>query len=166
MSLLDMILGQKLILLSLAVSVAPLLAAMSILLVSRLKRQQAHRQRERSRRVLMLQQQQQAAAATSLPNENAVPVQPGQPPVRTDSALLAEQSSEEQLEEQQPQGEVASAVQDILSSVFTEGEDSDRYAALLETIEEIDVSQLATMCSQVGDQLRIGQSPVSEAKEA
>jgi hypothetical protein len=157
MSLFDMILGQKLILLSLAVSIAPLLAAALILLVSRLKRRLAGR--ARSRRVLMAQQQRQAAV--EVPGENVVPPQSGGQSVQPGAAPPVPLSPEEQPSEEQPQVEPASAVQDILSSVFTDGDASEQYAALLQTIEDVDVTQLAAMCSQVGDQLRISRSPAT-----
>jgi type II secretory pathway pseudopilin PulG len=162
MSLFDLILGQKRILLSLAVSAAPLLSAALILLVSRLKQRLTRRARtRRSRAVQQQRQEQQQQAAVEVTEENVVPPQPGGQPVQP-GAAQPDQPPDEETPEEQPQAEPASAVQDILSSVFTDGDDTDQYGALLESIEDIDVSQLAAMCSQVGDQLGISRSPATQ----
>jgi hypothetical protein len=175
MTLVELIVSKKLILLSIGLAIAPLLAAVTLIVVSRLKQNAARRARVRraqaaARQAVIASAQQQANAspepAAPLQAQSTTPagVQSTDRPART-SPVPPEQSQEQPPEADNASEQAAPEspeMQDILSSVFADDEDSAHYEALLEGLDDIDVSELATMCNEIAHQMRAGSAPAAQ----
>lgn len=166
MSLLDLILGQKLIILTLGVALLLIVAAFSLGLVSRINRVRAERKRFAKEAEEM--EADEVVVDTPVGRQKAVNVsavapnvtKPGMvvhPPI---PALTAKPPvtliSSEQTHPSSGEPEIPSAMQDILSSVFADESNSERQAALLRDMAEVDISHLLTLCQQVSIQIRGG----------
>jgi hypothetical protein len=160
MSLTELLLAQKGILLSIGLAFLLLTAAVVLTVVSRLRRLSAQRAARRAR----LEKEQaavdiQAETITPIvaqaPVVKVAPTPPAPPqaaPVKT--AVVAATPKPESQPSQQPVPEAAaSPMQDILSSVFGGDEVSERYGALLKGLEPIDISNLIALSEQIAEQL-------------
>ncbi|HVO68779.1 MAG TPA: hypothetical protein VMT24_01965 [Aggregatilineaceae bacterium] len=175
MTLVELIVSKKLILLSIGLAFAPLLAAVTLIVVSRLKQNAARRARVKraqaaTRQAVMasVQQQAQASAEPAAPvqAQSTTPagVQSTDRPPKT-SPVPPEQPQEQPPEEDNTSEQAAPEspeMQDILSSVFAEDEVSTRYEALLERLDNIDVSELATRCNEVAHQMHAGSARAAQ----
>lgn len=169
MSLLDLILGQKLILLTLGLALLLIVAAFSLALVSRINRVRAERKRlakeveemETEAVVVDPPAQRQKVVNTSAAQNVAKPSMAVPPPTPTPKVqpsvtlISAEQTQPSSGGEETP-----SAMRDILSSVFADESNSERQMALLRDMAEVDISHLVTLCQQVSVQIR-GGNPIS-----
>jgi hypothetical protein len=153
-SLLDVILNQKIIVISIAMAMLPLLVAILLALVSNLRQfnlaRKAHRKHATAQRVSDL--------LVDTPASTPVPVVPlsGSEPKRPEDAPQPQAAGGEQQTEGQQETEnaIPSAMQDILSSVFADDETLDQFDVLLEGTDRVEVSQLLIMCNQIEGQLR------------
>lgn len=182
MSLIDMLLGQKIILLSAGFAVLIFFAAIMLALIPRIKRGQAKRAQERAERAAVkaaqmeleaeeaaaqaekskprrrqvqpsvVQQPTVPAPATAVPAA-AIP-QPGQPPKPAEAAKPTEQSPAAAA-----QPEASADIQNILSAVFQDDEALERYEVLLRGLEPVSASDLLELSRTVSDQLH-GRTPV------
>ncbi len=175
MSLIDLILGQKIILLSAGFAVLVLLAAITLALVARIRRRSALKARQKALaaqtaveeddgdvavtavRAQAAPRRQQAetprrAAAQPAAPVTSAAVQPGQPPKPSVSFKPAQQPQETQSTTQEP--ETSSAMQDLLSSVFQDDEALERFQVLLRGLDTVNINELESLCNTVANQLR------------
>ncbi len=159
MSLLDLILAQKGILLSIGLALLMLLAAAVLSIAARIRR--LVRQRASARPVA--QEAQPEEAPVEVQPQNIVEVteirtvQPAPDKPVEQAAPMVQASQPVQQEEQpqpEPQDSQSSAMQDILSSVFSDEEADARRGTLLNGLERVDISHLLALCNQVAAQLR------------
>ncbi len=171
MSLLDFILEQRLVLISIGAVLVPLMIALALWFVANLRKAAVRRARNRVR-----EQEQRAVEmaehASSLDEEQEYSA-----PVRSRSAKAAPHAGVERAPSVphqakavpaaqviQPTAEnrpaetqgnaVASGMQDLLTSVFSDEEKSARYAVLLRGLDYVNASDLAALCTQIADGLR------------
>jgi hypothetical protein len=195
MDLMDLILKQKIIVLSIGLAILILMAAAMVIVVPRIRRflrllaetkaqmpaleergqipQQDYRDEYQydltNRSPMRPTAQELPAAQPTGVNADVTPIQttsgrtqPAQSadgPVQVNKVEAANIREEKKpagtKNEEKPSGEtVSSAMQDILSSVFTDDEALARYETLLDGTEKIDASELAVFCQQISDQLR------------
>ncbi|MBL8116396.1 MAG: hypothetical protein JNJ78_02610 [Anaerolineae bacterium] len=174
MSLLDEILSQQAVVISAGVAVLFIFAAIFVAMLSRVKKSRARQQRRRAAaaaRAALIQQEVQAQAPVeaAAPVNAAVavtkaatptptaPVTPAAPAIKPPAApILAAAAPAAQ---EKPKEETASpAMNDLLSSVFSDEENSARQALLLKGMEPVDVEDLVMLCKSVIGQLR-GEKP-------
>jgi cell division protein FtsL len=163
-SLLDLILAQKGILLSAGIAALLLVTAIMLSAVGRIRRSLAQRAQRVRQAVAALEQveveqqqpdnspvqpveQAQTTPASSLPQVAPSSVKPVLP-AQAESA-----TAQENTDDQQNQGP-ASAMQDILSSVFSDEEDSARQEALMKGLDTVGISDLLRLTNSVADELR------------
>jgi hypothetical protein len=176
MTIVELIVSKKLIVLSIGLAIAPLLAAITLIVMTRLQRNAARRAHVRraqaaARRAIIASAQQQANADP----EPAAPLQTTQSTTpagvqSTDRPARTSPVQPEQPQEQPPEEDTASEqaapespeMQDILSSVFADDEASTHYEALLEGLDDVDASELATMCTEIAHQMRAGSAPAAQ----
>jgi type II secretory pathway pseudopilin PulG len=171
-SLVEMILDQKLILLSIGLAIAPLLAAATLIVVSRMRknadrRARAKRAQAAARQAVIASAQQAAAspapdASVRVESKPPVAIQSSAVPVKTGPVQPEqpqEQPSEDATEQAVPE---SPEMQDILSSVFAEDDVSTHYGALLEGLDEVDTSELVTLCNQIAHCMRAGSAPAAQ----
>lgn len=172
MSLLDEILSQQAVVISAGVAVLFIFAAIFVAMFSRVKKSRARQQRRRAAaaaRAALIQQEAQAQVEAAAPVNAAVtvtkaatptptaPVTPAAPAIKPPAApILAAAAPATQ---EKPKEETASpAMNDLLSSVFSDEENSARQALLLKGMEPVDVEDLVMLCKSVIGQLR-GEKP-------
>lgn len=171
MSLLDEILSQQAVVISAGVAVLFIFAAIFVAMFSRVKKSRARQQRRRAAaaaRAALIQQEAQAQVEAAAPVNAAVTVTkaatptptaavtPAAPAIKPPAApiLAAAPAAQEK-----PKEETASpAMNDLLSSVFSDEENSARQALLLKGMEPVDVEDLVMLCKSVIGQLR-GEKP-------
>lgn len=163
MSLIELILSRKEIVLSLAlvglILVLALLLAVAPMLRRRWKRAMKQRKLKRAARLARLKEQrlrarqnetEEAAAVVDepLPVVEEVPAEPETPA--------------EPAEEEEPLDAALSELQSMFEGVFEDEEVNARYANLLKGTEPISAEDLAKLASQVADQLNAQQAPQEE----
>jgi biopolymer transport protein ExbB/TolQ len=168
MSLLDIILGQKIILLTLGIALVPLLAAVLLSLIAHLRRYQTKRAVRRklaaalrsqvaeNRRQTVQESDPEEAieAALTRVERSATPRQAVE-----DTPQPDEEESEPDEETEAVEGEVvSSAMQDLLTSVFGEDDDHAQYEVLLEGLEPVSAADLAALSQKLLNELRAGHS--------
>jgi hypothetical protein len=169
MTVIDLIVEQKMILMSIGLAAAPLLLAGLLILVGRLRRSAARRARQKAiaaaraaaRQALIDAQVAEIAAAQAaeLAAAAAPLVQSAGSP-----AAAAQDAQEETAQEESEQAAAAPPeIQNILSSVFADDEVSNRYEALLAELPEVDASQLVTMSAQIAQQMRAHHAPDAQS---
>ncbi|MCB9451238.1 MAG: hypothetical protein H6672_07345 [Anaerolineaceae bacterium] len=168
MSLIDVILQQKIVLISIVFALVPLLAAAVLIILPRLrraKRRKAQRAAEQAAqatpepetiRRTATPEQVAASPLAQMSNPPGQPVSPGgstttpptettvQPEAQEANATAAGQSGS-------PAG--GSGLNDLLS-IFDEADDNNDRQVLLEGLENIDMAQLAILSQEVAVQLR------------
>jgi hypothetical protein len=162
-SLLDLILAQKGILLSAGIAALLLVAAIMLAAVGRIRLALAQRAQRVRQAVAALEQvevEQQTpdnSPVQSVEQARPTPASP-QPQVAPSSvnpvlpAQAALPAVQENQDDQQNQGP-ASAMQDILSSVFSDEEDSARQEALMKGLDAVGISDLLMLTNSVADEL-------------
>jgi hypothetical protein len=168
MSLLDIILGQKIILLTLGIALVPLLAAVLLSLIAHLRR---HQTKRAARRKLAAALRSQVAdnRRQTVPEsdpEGAIEAAPAHSEQSTAPRQTAESTSQPDEEESEPDEEteavegevVSSAMQDLLTSVFGEDDAHAQYEVLLEGLEPVSAADLAALSQELLNQLRAGHS--------
>ncbi|MBI5671458.1 MAG: hypothetical protein HZC41_25990 [Chloroflexi bacterium] len=177
-SLIEMILGQKIILLSLGAAVLIFLAAITLALVGALKRRRANRPKRKLEAVEATDEVQAAAPTVRTPapagsqpaaaqappaaSPAASPAAPTAAAAAPGSGLAAKLATKPAVPAAQPAAQAEStsetqtdpAMKDLLSSVFSNEESAARYAVLLEGLGNVEIAQLTTLCRQVSDQLQ------------
>lgn len=168
MSLLDFILGQKIIIISLGI--AALLFGLAIIIgifvslrqwISRRKAQAALRKiaieaaAEAEKLSIALQPEPSETVAPAKPAAPAHPTPtPGAPPRPTSPlATPVTPAPAAPQNEAQKTEEVSSAMQDLLTSLFTSDESTERQQALLKGLDDVDINQLTTLSHQIATQL-------------
>ncbi len=171
MTVVDMIVAQKMILMSIGLAAAPLLAAGVLSLVARLRRSAAKRARARLRAEARAAARQalidaQAAENAALAESASLALAPDSSPP-TDAAAPAVVAQDAPDQPAQEEGEQAASgspeIQNILSSVFVDDEASNRLEALLAELPEVDASQLVTMSAQIAQQMRAHNGPDTQS---
>jgi len=185
----EMLLGQKMILISIMFALVPLLAAAVLVVIARIRQRAAQRRLKQARiarRRLALAEAARAAQAAE--PQSATPPINGQPvagassapaaipvpptsatagaaaPVAKTATKGAAVVQEQKPPEEQPatsseQNKPAnSAMQDILSSVFGDEEGSGRSEALLQNLDEVNITDLAVLCQDIAGKI----TPVAE----
>ncbi len=178
MSLIDMILEQRLILVSIGAVLVPLLLAVVLWLAVKFRAASVKRARRKA-----LRQEARAAASVSAAESqlDAAPakLQPAQPrkaaqavqplasqaqaksaPVVQTTAMTNETSSSESRD-----NPVSTAMQDILSTVFSDEEKMARYEVLLSGLDNVPASELAMLCDRVAEGLRAHHPVALQGKE-
>ncbi len=169
MSLLDVILSQKIIVISIAMAMLPLLVAILLALASNLRQfslaRKAHRKHATGQRVSDLVVDAPASAPAPVvplggsepkrpevvPQPLAGPVAAKHPQPQAEQPAGGEQQAEGQ---QETENAIPSAMQDILSSVFADDETLNQFDVLLKGTDSVEISQLLIMCNQIAGQLR------------
>ncbi len=167
MTVIDIILGHQLILLSLIFAVVPLLAAMTLSLVARLKRNAAKRARAAARvaarkALIAAQEAELLAQADHMPETVTV----HDAPAAAATPIAGEQDSQDQpvAEEGSEQGAPESPeLQNILSSVFVDDEASAHLETLASELPEVEASLLVTMSAQISQQMRAQHAPDAQS---
>jgi hypothetical protein len=157
MTLIDFILNQKIILISIGFALTPLLAAITLAMVTRIRRRLADQKR------IQVEPTGQTQPVPTIDPNNADsqvqttptnPKQAEQAPAKP-AFSLQQQSPEEQPTEPDDQEQpVSSAMQAILSDVFGDDELSARQETLLKGLETVGIFQLVGLCQEVADQLQ------------
>jgi hypothetical protein len=183
----DMLLGQKTILISVMFALVPLLAAVMLVVIARIRQGAAQRRLKRARmakrRLAQLEaaRAEQAAASQSVAaapanakqaDVAAAPVAPAATKA-TPSAPVAKYTAggEQKPPEEQPASSTEqnkpanSAMQDILSSVFGDEEAAAQSEALLKGLDEVNISELAVLCREVAVKVHPDGTSVAENKE-
>lgn len=180
MSILEVVLQQKIILITLIFALVPLLAAIALWLLPRLRRSRIQRQRraaevkatavaaaanapERAAETLPVKSPLPTAAAAH-PAQSTVPPQAnpstpaGQPqpaPQQTGAAAPAAPPTPETPAEQS--GQPASSGLNDLLSVFDDDENSGQREALLKGLNPVDMAELAALSQQIAAELHTRQ---------
>lgn len=140
MSLLELILEQQLILISLGVVVVPLLLALLLWLVGLV------------RRVL----QNRRTAATPVEEEaTPAPVTASVEDVFTDDEEDTDDEAEVTDDEEPEEDPKASAMQDILSSVFVDEEADAHYAALMDGLDPAELDDIRALADELSGQMGV-----------
>jgi hypothetical protein len=167
-SLLDVILNQKIIIISIATAMLPLLVAILLALASNLRQfnlaRKAHRKHTTAQRVSdLLVDAPLSAPVPVLPVSGSEPKRPAAAPQPLAPSVAAKQPPQTEQPaggaqraegQQETENAVPAAMQDILSSVFADDETLDQFDVLLEGTDRVEVSQLLIMCNQIEGQLR------------
>jgi hypothetical protein len=160
-SLVDLILAQKGILLSAGIAVLLLVTAIVLTIAGRIRRSLAQSARRARQAAAALEQVEDAQQPDDNPVQQGVVqgVQVAQSPQPAQSSVkpitqAAPAAGQEDQPEQQNQEGAASAMQDILSSVFSDEESSARQEALMKGLDTVEISDLLTLTNSVADQLR------------
>lgn len=187
MSIIDLILEQKIILITAALAGVVLFAAIGLLVVSRLKKSAAKRARRQALRQAARAAQEAEEAAVSEEDMGAFqrPVQPQSAeakgkqaavaPIATPQAAPTAKTMPAQPAAPVPaaqttaaastpsQGqETPKAMQDILSSVFGDEESLARYAVLLSGFERVDAADLLALCNDIAARVNTKFAPARE----
>jgi hypothetical protein len=191
----DMLLGQKTILISVMFALVPLLAAVMLVVIARIRQGAAQRRSKRARMAKRRLAQAEAAraeqaaasqsvaaapastkqAAAATATESVTPAAtkatPSAPVAKPAVGVGAAATPEQKPPEEQPvssteQNKPAnSAMQDILSSVFGDEEAAAQSEALLKGLDEVNISELAVLCREVAVKVHPDGTPVAENKE-
>lgn len=190
-SLIEMILSQKIILLSLGAAVLIFLAAITLALVGYLKRQRASRPKPKMVAATEEATFQPAASVVRPPAQagsqpaavkagTAAAASPAAPAVAAAGggnlatrlaakpAAAAPSAPAPLAAESTTETKTDPAMSDLLSSVFSDEEASARYAILLEGLKDVEIAHLTALCDQVSHQIHSGQldkTAVTVAKE-
>jgi hypothetical protein len=177
MSLIDLILGQKIVLATIGLAGLILVTALSLAIVPHLKQILANRKAQRALAAQEAALQAEAESSEELnpqqslattapravkppaPAAAATPTraaaQPGTAPTSVAQASpLATSTTSASPSAGQSEEQTSSAMQDILSSVFSNDEALERFRVLLQGAENLPASELLALCSSVSDQLR------------
>lgn len=178
MSIVDLILDQKIILITAVLAGMVLFAAIGLLAIGRLKKYTAKRARKQALRraarakeaesqeeaqhifqqpvqPITLAAQQATPIATSAAGQQPVPIgPPAQMPHPTQTTTPASTAAQGQ--------EVPKAMQEILSSVFADEESLARYAVLLSGLDHVDVTDLRALCDDVAARLKFKNTLAAE----
>jgi hypothetical protein len=181
MSPLDLILGQKVIILTIGAAIVLLAAAVLLTLIPRIRRHQAEVLQRRAEQTRIAAEMAEAEAAEGEvvrpapakrrrkdAKEAAAdkPVTAAPPPVIPVAKAPIIAVSPEQPQAAQGGQSPPSTMQDILSSVFADEGNAERQAALLQGTVDVDMSHLLTLCQQVIIQMRGGKMvTVVDSKE-
>ncbi|MCC7446390.1 MAG: hypothetical protein IT324_03190 [Anaerolineae bacterium] len=187
MSLIELILAQKAILLTLVIAVMILMAGVGLSILPRIKASNAKKARQKARAEALARQhaleqaEEEAAAeaeelaavaAEAQAEVQAAPPEPAPAPVAPTVVKPAPVAAAPPKPAPAPTpaptpapaassgGSASSAMQDILSSVFANDEAMARYEVLLRGLDNIDINDLLALCNQVADQLRTGNMAV------
>jgi len=186
MSLIELILAQKAILLTLVIAVMILMAGVVLSILPRIKASNAKKARQKARAAALARQRAQeqveeetaeesdelaAVAAEAQAEVQATPPEPVPAPVApvvVKAAPLpvppkpapAPAAPAPTPAPAASSGGGTSAMQDILSSVFVNDEAMARYEVLLRGLDNVDINDLLALCNQVADQLRTGNMSV------
>jgi Tfp pilus assembly protein PilX len=162
MSLTDLLLAQKGILLSIGLAFLLLIAAVVLTVVSRMRRLSAQRaarrarlEKEQAARNSEIQAETVATTVVQAPvgTVSPAPTAPAQAAPAKTIGGSGTAKPESQPGQQPVPEDAASPMQDILSSVFGGDEVSERYEALLKGLEPIDISNLIALSEQIAEQL-------------
>lgn len=184
MSLIDLILGQKGILISLGLAFLLLFVALLLGATGRLRASSAKRKRRKAKQAAMvaaqvtqLDQSSQAnapitAKAHVQPISDITPT-PSHTPTPSQVASTAGAVKATPVTstvvtappEGQVEGQLSGAMQDILSSVFVDEDAVARYEVLLRDLDNIEISDLLTLCQQVTRQLGAGMMPTANKEQ-
>src|SRR5690606_1653579 len=154
MSLLDLIIDQKIILIGLLAALLPVAAALLLMIVKGFRRLV----RQRVRRI----PQKDAASAKDMARQTAEP-EPHYSVQSTAATPLSKTHAQQPAaspvpgaEAAQPQArdsEVSDQIQSLLASVFSDETADKRYSVLLRHTTPIEIKELAARCQAVADQL-------------
>jgi preprotein translocase subunit YajC len=175
MSLLDFIFEQKIVLVAVLFAIVPLVAALVLFVVVRVRRTMR-------KRAAMAQEQPSIQADTGIiaqagqedvrqvqedrlrgrpaqptqSTQSTPPTQASNPGDDTSGEVNPDEAEFQEEEEQEDEDAVSSAMQDLLSSVFNDDEAEARYAVLLKGLDAVDITHLAALTSQIARQLNAG----------
>ncbi|WP_119070141.1 hypothetical protein [Aggregatilinea lenta] len=164
MSIMDIILEEKMILLAIGAALAPLVIALLLGLVTNLRKAAAHRKAQRAalaahraeaRALAAAQEAERAATAPQTSSEAGDnkadgSSQAGIREFKGPDGKLAPQSDASGEEDEQEEGEeITAAMQDLLTSVFDDENTDSPYAALLENLSTVETSELVVFADQI-----------------
>lgn len=170
MSLVDIVLNERTILLGIGAALAPLLIAMLLWMVTSMRRTTAQRKAQRAAAAahraealaLAAAQQAERTAPAATSAFRGQPEEAGQGKERDGKAqesklnLESVENKREGQEEQQEgeEVEVSAAMQDILSSVFEDDSSASPYTALLQNLSTVETSNLVAFADQISTLLK------------
>lgn len=163
MSLVDLLLEQKIIVISIIAALIPLLLAAGFMVRKRVLHMLSQRAKKRAAQQAEVEARQAAEAIMqstrseaavsqpepTAPAENA-PQKEADKPAEETAKALAEAAKSETSDQNQSSDEI----QSLLSSVFADEETDERRAMLLEGTTPIEIGELAQLCHAVAGQLR------------
>jgi type II secretory pathway pseudopilin PulG len=176
MSIIDLILGQKIILITAGLAVMVLVAAITLLAVGRLKKAAAKRARKQALRQAARAEEEvaEAQAEALLAFQRPAPAQfaptaagnvapapaapksaPGQPPAQAAAPAAATPLIKKTGVMKTVTQETPKAMQDILSSVFGDEDTLARHKLLLSGMEPVDMADLLALCNNVAARLHV-----------
>jgi type II secretory pathway pseudopilin PulG len=183
MSLIELIFGQKIILLTIGVAVLLIMAALALAIIPRIRKSRAEaaqrRAEERAEKAMIAaemaaQAQEEAERATvtstkrrrksakAVPVSETAPLKSAPPAVVTAPVPAAKPpvavASPEPTQAPQAGQPPTADMQDILSSVFADDDATERQASLLRGMSDVDMSNLLTLGQQVIVQMRGGKT--------
>ena len=161
MSILDLILGQKIILLTLGLALAPLLAAALLSLLARVRLQYARRAARRQLAAALrvqVDEHQNTGQPVTITEEAVAEIHgPIASTPASDPVLEPEADNSKLALDDQPDSEelVSSDMQDLLSSVFGDDEAASYYKILLQDSDDVTTSALVELSQEILGQLRV-----------
>lgn len=162
-SLLDTLLEQKMILVSLVASGALLLGAITLSVLPAIQQASAQAAQQRREAAILTAREQQADRAAEIEEQQDIAASGGARAEDGGEAQTAQAraAKKPKLDAQpqvaaQPAAEpaVPSAIQDILSSVFVDEDSLARYEVLLKELEDISAAELLIRCNDVESRLQ------------
>lgn len=161
MSLMDFVLQQQLILISLGVVILPLVIALLVSIGGILRRVKTQRSQKRDAITAQVQ-----TIVNHLPaQEIATTIPAPQPTTEATSEDDKETAKKEDAEEDNEQTTASNAMQDILTSVFVDEEADARYTALMDNEDPAHIDDVHILLLEVAEQMGIGiQSDVEEGE--
>ncbi len=165
MSLIDVILGQKIIPLTIGLALLLIMLAVVLMIVPRIRKHRAKAAQLRAERMaaaaVMAEQiddEPEPIQARTTPKKPAAltPAASVQPAAKPAAAAVLTATPAQPAG--QPGESAPSAMQDILSSVFSDEDNSERQAALMRGMSDVDMNDLLTLTQQVVVQLHGGKT--------
>jgi predicted membrane-bound mannosyltransferase len=160
MSLLDLILEQKIIVISVVIAIIPLLIAAGYMVQKSIRQMLSQR---KQRQAAHIQQFAVASAGSftqselleeSQPAESQTSQQEAAQAATNPTAVAMVQPTAAQSEQENPsQDQAANQIQSLLTSVFADDDADEGNKALLRGTQPVDIRDLAQFCQSVSDRL-------------
>lgn len=160
MSLIDLILQESLILLVFGMALFLLLSAVSLVLMARWRQARVRRARRQAAQQTQLHldlaklAEVEAAALAAADADNTDDGADNADNTENAEEAVAAAAEATETSSQAQSDKPASAMQDLLTSIFADDQKADRYAVLLKDTEQIEIDDLLNLTQRVADRLQ------------